>query len=316
MIGQKRAATLDTGVLKAVADVSLDRAEKLAACYTSVEAFSDWKKLIELDDVDIVIVSTTNNWLAPITLGAVEAGKHVLVEKPGALNFKELDPIMEASKRNNVKVKVGFNLRCHPAFLKARKIVDSGVLGKLMFIRGRYGHGGRAGYDKEWRADPAISGGGELIDQGIHLIDLSRWFLGDLTLVSGSVHTYFWDMPVEDNGFLHLENSLGNVAWLQVSCTEWKNMFSFEIYGQHGKLQIDGLGGSYGTERLAFYRMLPRMGPPETTIWEYPSLDTSWKIELEEFIRSIGSNNEPEPGLEDAHAALEIISKVYEGSKK
>ncbi len=316
LIGQKRAASMSTGVLKAVADVSLDRARKLASNYEDVEVFSDWRELVRFEDIDIVIISTTNNWLAPITLGSIEAGKHVLVEKPGAIHFKELDPIIRAEKKNHVKVRVGFNLRCHPAFLKARSIVDSGAIGKLMFIRGRYGHGGRKGYEKEWRANPAISGGGELIDQGIHLIDLSRWFLGDISLVSGSVYTYFWNMPVEDNSFLHLENSSKNVAWLQVSCTEWKNMFSFEIYGENGKLQIDGLGGSYGTERLTFYRMLPQMGPPETTIWEFPSLDSSWQTEFAEFIKSIKSGAEPEPGLKDARAALEIVSKIYEGSKK
>jgi predicted dehydrogenase len=123
-------------------------------------------------------------------------------------------------------------------------------------------------------------------------------------------------MPVEDNGFLHLETLSGNAAWLQVSCTEWKNLFSFEIYGEHGKLQVDGLGGSYGTERLTFFRMLPQMGPPETTIWEYPANDMSWKIEFEEFIKTIESNNDPQPGLKDARAALEIVSKIYEVSRK
>ena len=139
-----------------------------------------------------------------------------------------------------------------------------------MFLRGRYGHGGRVGYDREWRADPAHSGGGELIDQGVHLIDLSRWFLGPFADVDGAAHTYFWDMPVDDNAFLRLTTPGGQVAFLHVSCTEWKNLFSFEIYGRDGKLHIEGLGGSYGVERLAHYQMLPEMGPPDTTIHEYP----------------------------------------------
>lgn len=316
LIGQKRAASLPAGALKAVADVSIERAGKLAAGYDGVKAFSEWEKLVALDSIGIVIVSTTNNWLAPITLAAVRAGKHVLVEKPAARNFRELDQVIDAAKKSRVKVKVGFNLRCHPAILKAREIVDSGILGKIMFIRGRYGHGGRTGYEKEWRADPKISGGGELIDQGVHLIDLSRWFLGEFARVSGSVHTYFWNMPVEDNCFLHLETASGNVAWLQASCTEWKNMFSFEIYFEMGKLQIDGLGGSYGVERLSLYRMLPQMGPPETTIWEYPSRDVSWKTEFESFMKAIENNEEPQPSLADARAALEIVSKIYGGPKR
>src|SRR6185295_2401631 len=159
---------------------------------------------------------------------------------------------------------VGFNHRFHPALQKAREIVDTGALGPLMFIRGRYGHGGRTGYDREWRADPAISGGGELIDQGVHLIDLARWFLGEFPVVEGHAGTYFWDMAVDDNAFLSLRTKANQTAWLQASCTEWKNMFSFEIYGRDGKLQVDGLGGSYGVERLSYYKMLPKMGPPET----------------------------------------------------
>src|SRR5208337_2911945 len=97
------------------------------------------------------------------------------------------------------------------------------------------------GNDKEWRADPEISGGGELIDQGVHLIDLSRWFLGDFEIVGGYTDTYFWNMPVDDNGFMALRTKENQMAWLQVSCTEWKNTFCFEIFGKYGKLQIDGL---------------------------------------------------------------------------
>src|SRR5262249_54851436 len=155
------------------------------------------------------------------------------------------------------RVRVGFNHRYHPALRKARELVDSGVLGPLMFIRARYGHGGRLGYEREWRANPAISGGGELIDQGVHLIDLAPLFLGEFSAVQGIATNYFWRMPVDDNAFMTLRGPTGQVAFLHVSCTEWKNMFSMELYGRNGKLAIDGLGGSYGVERLMWYRMLP-----------------------------------------------------------
>src|SRR4029077_2285680 len=102
-------------------------------------------------------------------------------------------------------------------------------------------HGGGLGYDREWRSAPAIAGGGEMLDQGVHLIDLARWFLGDFVSVTGEVANYFWIWEVEDNGFALLKNSAGQVAWLHASCTEWKNLFSLEIYGKTGKLQIDGL---------------------------------------------------------------------------
>lgn len=183
-----------------------------------------------------------------------------------------------------------------------------------MFLRARYGHGGRIGYDREWRSNPALSGGGELIDQGPHLIDLSRWFLGEITDVQGFAHAYYWDMSVDDNGFMLLKTARQQVAFLHASCTEWKNLFSMEIYGQTGKLEISGLGGSYGLERLAFYKMLPEMGPPETTIWEYPMSDNSWEIEFEEFLEDISLNREPSASLMDAYEALRIVETIYEVS--
>jgi predicted dehydrogenase len=197
---------------------------------------------------------------------------------------------------------------------KAKEIVDTGALGELMFIRARYGHGGRIGYDKEWRSKPELSGGGELIDQGPHLIDLSRWFLGEFAEVQGFAHTYFWDMPVDDNGFMLLKTAKKQVAFLHASCTEWKNLFSMEIYGKDGKLDLSGLGGSYGVEKLTWYKMLPEMGPPETTSWEYPMGDDSWAVEVADFFEDIRLDRVPAVGLVDAHEALKIVEEIYRES--
>ena len=213
-------------------------------------------------------------------------------------------------------MRVGFNHRYHKAFRKAREIFKSGVLGDLMFVRGRYGHGGRLGYDKEWRAIPELSGGGEAIDQGIHLIDLSRWFLGDFKSVQGYAGTFFWEMPVDDNAFFLLRTANGQVAFLHATWTEWKNLFSFEIYGRHGKLEISGLGGSYGIERLAHYQMLPQMGPPDTVIYEYPMADDSWERETAEFLEDIQLDRRPDPDLQDAIAALRIVETIYMEAQK
>jgi predicted dehydrogenase len=195
--------------------------------------------------------------------------------------------------------------------VRARELCDGGALGDLMFVRGRYGHGGRLGYEREWRADALRSGGGELIDQGVHLIDLARMFLGDFPIVLGATHTYFWRMPVDDNAFMLLETAGGQAAWLHVSCTEWKNLFSLEIYGRDGKLHAEGLGGSYGMERLSYFKMLPQMGPPEATSWEYPGADGSWLMEFEEFLEDIRLNRTPSAGLADARAALKIVEQLY-----
>jgi predicted dehydrogenase len=289
------------------------KADDLAQTVTGCRAVTQWEEAVCGPDVDVVLVATTHDLLAPVAAAAASAGKHVLIEKPGARCAGELDQVAEAARRTGVLVRVGFNHRYHPALRKAREIIDAGELGPLMFIRGRHGHGGRPGYEKEWRARKEISGGGELIDQGTHMIDLSRWFLGDFVRAHGRIATYFWDMPVEDNGFLLLEAAEGRIAFLHASCTEWKNLFSLEIYGRHGKLEISGLGGSYGVERLSFYKMTPEMGPPPTTIWEYPMADDSWAVEWHAFLEDIRLNRQPNPGIADAQAALRVVEAIYRG---
>jgi predicted dehydrogenase len=315
LIGQKRARALGGAHrLLAVADTRRDLAERLAASFPGCTASADAHAVLNRDDVSLVVIATANDALAPLTLAAIERGKHALVEKPAARRASELDPVIEAARRAGVVVKVGFNHRFHPAVWKAHELWASGACGSLMFIRARYGHGGRRGMEREWRGNPALSGGGEMLDQGVHLIDLARWFAGDFVHVEGRVERYFWNWEVEDNGFALLRTAAGQVAWLQASCTEWKNMFSFEIYGRDGKLQIDGLGGSYGVERLTFYRMLPEMGPPETTSWEYPGEDRSFQAELDHVVEAIERGHAVLGGLEDAAAALHVVERLYERS--
>ena len=311
LVGQKRAKALAGARLISCADVMRERADALAATASGAEASDDWRRAIDRPDVDVVVVATANDALAEVTRFALETGKHVLVEKPAARSVVELDSVIDTAARCRRLVRVGFNHRYHAALQKAHELVEAGAVGDLLFLRGRYGHGGRIGYEKEWRANPELSGGGELIDQGVHLIDLSRWFLGDFVSVSGWAHTYFWPMPVDDNAFLLLRTADERAAFLHVSCTEWKNLFSLEIYGHDGKLQVDGLGGSYGVERLVHYRMLPQMGPPQTTSWEFPGGDESWEAEFREFIEDLRLNREPSAGLAAARAALAIVQEIY-----
>jgi predicted dehydrogenase len=318
LIGQKRARALqDAGhKVRIASDVVPERAARLAGQFPGASHTTDFVEAVSLTDVDAVVVATTNESLAPVTIAASRAKKHVMVEKPAARTVREIDEVISAASQAGVQIQVGFNHRYHPALQKARELFESGALGPLMFIRGRYGHGGRLGYDKEWRADPKIAGGGELIDQGVHLIDLSRWFLGEFTQVQGQVMTYFWKMKVDDNAFLNLRTATEQTAWLHVSCTEWKNLFSMEIYGRDAKLDIQGLGGSYGVERITHYKMLPQMGPPETTIWEYPGGDKSWQLELVDFERSIQLGKSCGPSLLDARAVLQVVESIYKGSSR
>ena len=312
LIGKKRLASLPAGSKLAVAcDTNLSRAGELVKLAQAGRAVADFKQAISSPEVNAVIVATVNSALAEVSAAAIRVGKPVLVEKPAGVSVKQIDELIALADKHGVCVRVGFNHRYHPAFIKAREIFESGMMGELMFIRGRYGHGGRVGYDKEWRADPKLSGGGELIDQGIHLIDLARWFLGDFKKIGGHATTYFWNMPVDDNAFLSLQTAKGQTAWLHVSCTEWKNLFSFEIYGRNTKLHIEGLGGSYGVEKLYHYQMKPEMGPPDTKLYEFPGPDESWKLETSEFEKDVGLKRKPAAGLAEACAALQIVEAIY-----
>jgi predicted dehydrogenase len=310
LIGSKRTAAAAAHNIVAVCDPNPERRERLAH-ETSARAVADWREAIGVDS-DAVVIATPHDQLAKIAQAAVEAGRHVLVEKPAGRRPAEVAPLIAAAEKYSRIVKVGFNHRFHPAIARAKALADEGRIGPLLFVRGRYGHGGRVGYEKEWRFQPEISGGGELIDQGSHLIDLSRWFLGELTLAYGAVPTYFWKARVEDNCFLALTGEQNRMAWLHASWTEWKNLFVFEIMGRDGKLTIEGLGGSYGPERLTLHRMLPQMGPPETTVWEYPLPDRSFADEFENFVAAIEGRAPAIGDIKDAYANLTIVQTVYD----
>jgi len=326
LIGKKRLAGLPAGSKLVIAcDTHLARAEELVKLAQSGRAIADHEQAVIDPAVHAVVVATINSELAPIAAAAIKAGKHVIVEKPAGISVKQIDELIDLEKKHGVCVRVGFNHRYHPAFLKAREIFESGIMGEMMFVRARYGHGGRIGYDKEWRADPKLSGGGELIDQGIHLIDLAGWFLGGFKNVDGHATTYFWDMPVDDNAFLSLQTAQGQTAWLHVSCTEWKNLFSFEIYGRMTKLHIEGLGGSYGVEKLYHHQMKPEMGIPDTKVYEFPGPDESWKLEMIAFEKDVEKAESekagkrklslPDAGLAQAKAALEVVEAIYRKTK-
>jgi predicted dehydrogenase len=314
LIGRRRLGTLPPGSLRYACDLDLERALSLAAATTNCEATTNLETVLGDSEVEVIIVASANAALAFITLQAVKAGKHVLVEKPGAISSRELAEIEFAAAVSGALVRIGYNHRFHPGFRQAYQLVDEEDLGEVMFIRGRYGHGGRLGYEHEWRMDPTQSGGGELIDQGVHLIDLASSFLGEFLTLNGHATTYFWSARVDDNAFLSLRTAGGQTAWLHVSSTEWKNLFSFEIYFKRAKLHIEGLGESYGIERLYYYKMLPEMGPPETIIYEFPRGDNSWALELNEFLEDIRLKRTPNPGLREGRRVLEVVEQIYKQS--
>jgi len=316
-IGSRRAAVAAGSRgsrLVAVADRDLSRANE-AAGSSGATATTEWEAVIGHPDVDAVVVATTHDWLAPISIAALRAGKHVLCEKPMSLNSRKAEEVVAAAESSGRLFKVGFNHRHHPALRRAHDMVREGTVGELLFIRCRYGHGGRPGYEREWRMNPDLSGGGELLDQGMHAIDLFRWFLGELSEVTGVTATWVWQAPVEDNVFALFRSPKGQVASLHASWTQWKNLFSFEVFGERGALVVEGLGGSYGVERLTLYRRPSRAGPPEEERVEFPGPDRSWESEWEEFLAAIRGGQEAPGGPEDGLAALRLVEAVYEAAR-
>jgi predicted dehydrogenase len=311
LIGAKRAAHLKGARLVAVTDLASDRAAALAKTY-GAQTEPDWQHLIARADIQVVMVCTTHEALVPCALAALEAGKHVLIEKPAGRNPEEIDELRKAAAHAKGTIRVGFNHRFHPAFQKAKQLLAAGEAGPLMYIRARYGHGGRLRYEKEWRADVARSGGGELLDQGVHLIDLCRWLGGEFDLGWGRAKTFFWNMAADDNGFVYLESpDRKRSAFLHASCTEWKNLFDFEIFGRTAKLEIWGLGRSYGPEELRVYRMKPEMGPPAMETHPFPEEDRSWAAEFTDFLSATQGRASSMATLDDAWKAVSIVHGVY-----
>jgi predicted dehydrogenase len=311
LIGHKRAAVLAPGELVAVADLDKGKAVALAAKYPGTQAFGQGLEVAKHPGIDAVIVATTHDQLSPLALAALQAGKHVIVEKPAARSADEFRPVVLEAEKRNLRLKVGYNHRFHPALLEVKRRLSASDAGELMYLRARYGHGGRIGYDKEWRSIKAVSGGGELIDQGLHLIDLARLFMGEITEASGYLPTLFWDMQVEDNAFLLLKHAGGKPSWLHATWTEWKNTFSLEVQTKRLKLQVEGLGGSYGAESLTVYTMKPEMGPPAMEKFEYTGPDQSWALEWQEFCAAVAEGREPKASGRDGLAALEAAAQIY-----
>lgn len=296
-----------------VAAAHQETSERLANSI-GCQATTNWEEVVE-KDLDAVLVCTPPHLHAPISISAMNKGKHVLCEKPLTRILKEAEDMLAAAQANNVILKCGFNHRHHPGIQKAREWFDEGIIGELNFIRCRYGICGRPDYEKEWRANSEMIGGGQLMEQGIHAVDLFRWFLGEITEVTGFTANRFWDIaPLEDNAFALFRTEKGQVASLHSSLTQWINLFSFELFGQDGYIVVEGLGGSYGVEKVTLgKRAFLEPFKEETT--EFRGGDQSWREEWKEFVTAIEEKREPLGSGYDGLEALRLVYAVYESDR-
>jgi predicted dehydrogenase len=300
--------------LLVVADPDFNAAQRLASTF-KCKVTRRWQEVVGDPDVEALIVCTPPDVHPVIAIAALRAGKHVLCEKPLASSLEEAWQIWEVAQKEGRLLKCGFNLRHHPGIQLARKWFETGRIGAPIFVRIRYGIGGRPGYESEWRANPEISGGGHLVDQGIHALDLARWFLGDFSEVAAFMGTQFWNMaPLEDNAFVLLRGANQTTATIHSSLTQWKNLFSFELYGRDGYIGVEGLGGSYGTEQAVFGRR-DFVAPFDEEIVEFRGEDRSWHEEWEEFVTSLEESREPLGSCRDGFEALRLVYAAYKSAK-
>lgn len=319
-IGQIRALELSKNehtVLKAIFDIN--KPSNLDANIIFCNSFEE----LLAQDIDAIFICTFNNVLANYTTNALNAGKHVFCEKPPARTSQELLSVIEVEKNSNLILKYGFNHRYHYSVMEAKKIIDSGSMGKLLWLRGIYGKAGSIDYDKNWRNYREYSGGGILIDQGIHMLDLIRYFSNqNFIQINSFVTNSYWKIEAEDNAFAIMQSDEKITAMLHSSATQWKHKFLLEMCFEEGYINLDGiLSGtrSYAPEKLIIGRrefedITFAMGKPkETTIWF--ENDDSWKLEIDEFVNAILNNSTIKNGTsEDAFETLRLVERIYENS--
>ena len=319
-VGEKRAQVISEHPhteLVAVADVEIARAEKLAAQFgiANCRVTQDGMELARAQDIDVIVVSTINKFLAPFAIAGLENSKHVLSEKPLGRNVKEAQAMVRAASNAERVLKTGFNHRHFPHLQELYKQFQNGAIGEAMYVRIVYGHGGRPGYENEWRMNPELSGGGHLMDQGIHSVDLACWLLGNMTRVFAEMPTLFYATAQEDNVFALMWNEHGRVAQIHAGLTQWKNRFELELGGTNGTLRAEGRGGHYGASRLILHQRNPRGGKPIETLWEFDDGDPSWANEWVEFLDALRHGREPLANGAEGLRAMEIVDALYESAR-
>jgi predicted dehydrogenase len=318
LIGRRRAEVVREhpgSTLRCVSDID-EHALQQTALEFGTDAVTDWRAVVARNDVDVVVVSTSNASLAPIAVAALESGKHVLVEKPMGRNVREAMQIAAAATRGRRLVKVGFNHRYHPALAAARRAVASGGIGPVINVRAIYGHGGRPGYEREWRGDLELAGGGEATDQGVHVFDLIHWFAGLPSDVLACTQSAVWPIaPLEDNAFGLFRFASGAVASFHTSWTQWKNRFSFEVFGREGSVTVEGLGLSYGVERLITTLRRLEGGVPDVADEVFDGADSSWELEWAEYHAAITGGAPYMGGPTDGIAAMAMLDAVYRSAR-
>lgn len=284
------------------------------------EFYKNYQELLKTD-IDAIFVCTPNKFTPEIVTSALNNKKHVFCEKPPGRSLGDIRSIIKAEQENKgLKLKFGLNHRYHGAVIEAKSIIESGRLGKILWMRGIYGKSGEVDFKKAWRGKIEVAGGGILLDQGIHMIDLFRLFCGDFQEVKSFVTRSYWNIDVEDNAFAILRNKMGQVAMLHSSSTQWKHAFSLEVFLEEGYVIISGILSStrsYGQGERLIVAMKQlgdesfALGNPREQV-VYFDKDRSWELEIEDFVECIKSDRKVTIGSsQDALKTMELVYRIY-----
>lgn len=303
-MGARRAQTVADhpgATLVAVSDLDRDRTESVAATL-GCDAVRDVEALVGRSDIDTVFVCTPNRLHMPHAVAAVDSGKHVFCEKPLGCTPHEAAAIVHAADKRGVTVKVGANLRFFANVQKAYQLLEGGCVGEPLSLRGWIGNEGWPA--ASWFGDPALSGGGTVLDNGCHLLDVVRVFLGDAVQCTGMTGTLYWDTAVEDNGVGVFRTARGQLAVVQSSWTEWTTYFAFDVHGTDGVITVDN---RLPSERTSLVR---RDGATETFDFAGARNDT-YGMELDAYLAARASGRQPEPGGVDGLRVVEMADALY-----
>jgi predicted dehydrogenase len=310
--GQAIRATQQDQVV-VVADVNEEAAMRLAkdldcAWTSSVE------DAVSNHDVQAVIICTPPALHAGMAICSMRAGKHVLCEKPLAAHSADALQMVRVAEENDVILKCGFNLRHYPGLVQLKRWADAGSLGHITHGRCVYGRAKTVNRARDWRAWRELSGGGNLMDQGVHIVDLFRWYMGDFDDGCAFLSTSVWDIaPIEDNAFVLLRSCSGGFAQFHVSWTEWNPRFLFEIVGTKGLARVEGLGRDYGGQTATLIRRCADKALAKETI-EDPDPDVCWRDEWREFTSAVKEKRQPLGNGFDGYAAVRVIEMLYRTS--
>ena len=323
IIGYGKMGQIRHQVISAFEDVQVQSIYDPEIVDTKIEKAQNSDQIIENPEIDAVFTCTPNYLNKPLTIQSLKAGKHVFCEKPPAFTAKDIEEIRAVEKESGKVLMYGFNHRHHASIKYMKKLVDDKEFGKILWMRGRYGKSVDETFYDNWRAKKELAGGGILIDQGIHMLDLFLHLGGNFDNVHASVSNLYWNLNVEDNVFATLENTkTGLAASLHSTMTQWRHLVSLEVFLEKGYLVLNGLktsSNAYGEEILTIAKN--RSTAPAATWKDEKNItyhtDESWESELTEFFSAIKSNREVKLGnSSDALKLMKIVDKIYSFKKK